>query len=73
MVRFGREESPCTFAPAFERGSDDKDEMLEERTVRVVKELGKAVFFLVNRKKLKYSSVEFGDEKLDKSYSFKYE
>jgi len=47
--------------------------MLEERTVRVVKELGKAVFFLVNRKKLKYSSVEFGDEKLDKSYSFKYE
>ena len=39
MVRFGREESSCTFAPAFERGSDDKDEMLEERTVRVVEDL----------------------------------
>ena len=46
MVRFGREESPCTFAPAFERGSDDKDEMLEERTARIAEEL-KEEFFLV--------------------------
>ena len=46
VVRFGREESPCTFAPAFERGSDDKDEMLEERTERIAEEL-KEEFLLV--------------------------
>ena len=46
MVRFGREESPCTFAPAFERGSDDKDEMLEERTARVAEVLEEDSFLV---------------------------
>ena len=34
-VRFGWEKSPSTFAPAFERGSDVKDEMIEDRIERI--------------------------------------
>ncbi len=35
QVEFGWEKSPSTFAPAFERESDVKDEMTEDRIERI--------------------------------------